>query len=157
MVWACAAKRRWCLGEEMYGVWSRGSQIKRNTKQDLERVVEKDCQARKLNKEDAIDRSRWRKLIQAVWRSGLVSVGECFFWYQPTWAVPDKGPLNGCVCVRSILIKTEAAYIWVPENMGHFHSWKTKPDARHGCQNTGHSRKYGIVGNPMSSTTTVFN
>ena len=20
------------------------------------------------------------------------------FWYQLTWVVPDKGPLNGCVC-----------------------------------------------------------
>ena len=29
-------------------------------------VVEKDCQARKLNKEDAVDRSRWRKLIKGV-------------------------------------------------------------------------------------------
>jgi len=29
-------------------------------------VVEKDCQARKLNKEDAIDRSRWRMLIKDV-------------------------------------------------------------------------------------------
>jgi len=29
-------------------------------------VVEKDCQARTLNKEDAIDRSRWRKLIKDV-------------------------------------------------------------------------------------------
>jgi len=29
-------------------------------------VVEKDCQARKLNKEDAMDRSRWRKLIKDV-------------------------------------------------------------------------------------------
>jgi len=28
--------------------------------------VEKDCQARKLNKEDAIDRSRWRMLIKDV-------------------------------------------------------------------------------------------
>jgi len=26
-------------------------------------VVEKDCQARKLNKEDAMDHSRWRKLV----------------------------------------------------------------------------------------------
>jgi len=26
--------------------------------------VEKDCQACKLNKEDAMDRSRWRKLIK---------------------------------------------------------------------------------------------
>ena len=27
-------------------------------------VVEYDCQARKLNKEDAMDRNRWRKLIK---------------------------------------------------------------------------------------------
>ena len=26
-------------------------------------------------------------------------MGECFFWYWPTWVVPDKGPLDGCVCV----------------------------------------------------------
>jgi len=29
-------------------------------------VVREDCQARKLNKEDAIDRSKWRKLIKDV-------------------------------------------------------------------------------------------
>jgi len=29
-------------------------------------VVEKDCQARKLNKEDAMGRSRWRKLMKVV-------------------------------------------------------------------------------------------
>jgi len=29
-------------------------------------VVEKDCQAHKLNKEDAMDHSRWRKLINDV-------------------------------------------------------------------------------------------
>jgi len=29
-------------------------------------VVEKDCQAHKLNKEDAMDRSKWRKLIKDV-------------------------------------------------------------------------------------------
>ena len=28
--------------------------------------MEKDCQARKLNKEDAMDRSKWRKLIKDV-------------------------------------------------------------------------------------------
>jgi len=21
------------------------------------------------------------------------------FWYRITWVVPEKGPLNGCVCV----------------------------------------------------------
>ena len=26
-------------------------------------------------------------------------MAECFFFYQPTWVVPDQGPLNGCVCV----------------------------------------------------------
>ena len=26
-------------------------------------------------------------------------MGECFFWYRPTWVVPDQRPLNGCVCV----------------------------------------------------------
>jgi len=29
-------------------------------------VVKEDCQARKLNKEDAMDLSRWRKLIKDV-------------------------------------------------------------------------------------------
>jgi len=29
-------------------------------------VVEKDCEACKLNKEDAMDYSRWRKLIKVV-------------------------------------------------------------------------------------------
>ena len=33
LVWACAAKRWWWLGEEMHGVWSWGFK----TKQDLER------------------------------------------------------------------------------------------------------------------------
>ena len=37
LVWACAAKRRWRLGEEMYGVWSSVSKTKRKTKEDLER------------------------------------------------------------------------------------------------------------------------
>jgi len=29
-------------------------------------VVREDCQARKLNKEDAMDRCRWRKMIKDV-------------------------------------------------------------------------------------------
>jgi len=31
-------------------------------------------------------------------------VGECFFWYQPTWVVPDKGPLNGCVFFLKVFV-----------------------------------------------------
>jgi len=30
-------------------------------------VVKEDCLARKLNKEDAMDCSKWRKLIKDVW------------------------------------------------------------------------------------------
>ena len=29
----------------------------------------------------------------------MIRMGECFFWYRPTRVVPDKRPLNGCMCV----------------------------------------------------------
>jgi len=45
---------------------NRVSQTKRKTKEDLVRGCGKDCQARKLNKQDAMDCSRWRKLIKDV-------------------------------------------------------------------------------------------
>jgi len=48
------------------------------------------CQARKLNREDAMDRSRHRKLIKDGWWSGQVWVGECVFWCRLTQLVPDK-------------------------------------------------------------------
>ena len=57
----------------------------------------------KLNKEDAVDRCKWRKVIKEVrlkevhW-PGWVWAGECFFWYRPTRVVPDKRLLNGCCC-----------------------------------------------------------
>jgi len=38
--------------------------IKRQTTEDFERGYAKDCQACRLNREDAMDRSRWRKLIK---------------------------------------------------------------------------------------------
>jgi len=43
-----------------------GSKPKGRPKRTWIEVVEKDCQACKLNKEDAINRSRWRKLIKDV-------------------------------------------------------------------------------------------
>ena len=60
-------------------------------------VVETDCQAHKLNKQDAMDRSKWRKLTKDVQWPGWMWVGECFFWYRLTRVVPDKRPLNSCV------------------------------------------------------------
>ena len=128
----------------MYGVLSRGIQTKRE-------VVEKDCQARKLNEEDAMDCSRWRMLIKDVWWSGWMWVGECFFWYRPTSVVPDKGPLNGCVLCfggcRSASITASDAHVSVatvtaarrvhapaaqlPRNLGgRLESWRWKLDVR---------------------------
>jgi len=76
-----------------------GPRPRRRPKRTWREVVWEDCQARKLNKEDAMDRCKWRKTIKDVRWSGWVWVGECFFWYRPTRVVPDKKPLNGCVCV----------------------------------------------------------
>jgi len=47
-----------CMEYEVYGPRPRG-----RPKKTWREVVKKDCQACKLNKEDATDHSRWRKLI----------------------------------------------------------------------------------------------
>ena len=53
--------------------------------------------------------SVWSEVQTCIWPSGfhchslsLASVTSRLvlpFWYRLTWVVPDKGPLNGCVCV----------------------------------------------------------
>jgi len=64
MVWACAVKKdndrvKKCIECEAEGVRPRG-----RPKKTRREIVEKDCQARKLNMEDAMDRNRWRKQIR---------------------------------------------------------------------------------------------
>jgi len=51
-----------------------------------ERLCKKNCQAHNLNREDAMDHGRWKKLIKIEWWSGW-RVGECFFWYRLTQVV----------------------------------------------------------------------
>jgi len=41
-----------------------GPRPRRRPKRTWREVVERNCQARKLNKEDAMDRSKWRKLVR---------------------------------------------------------------------------------------------
>ena len=41
-----------------------GSRLRGRPKRIRKEVVQKDCQARNLNKEDAMDRGRWKKLIK---------------------------------------------------------------------------------------------
>ena len=48
-----------CIEYEVEGSRPRG-----RPKRIWREVVQKDCQARKLNREDAMDRSRWKKLMK---------------------------------------------------------------------------------------------
>ena len=75
-----------------------GSRPRVRPKRTWKEVVREDCQAHKLNKEDAMDRCKWRKVIKEVHWPEWVWADECFFWYRPTRVVPDKRPLNGCCC-----------------------------------------------------------
>jgi len=68
-----------------------GSRPTGRPKRTWRKVVQKDCQARNLNREDAMDRGRWKKLIKIGLSSGWW-VGECFFWYWLTRVVSYKGP-----------------------------------------------------------------
>ena len=42
----------------------KGARPRGRPKKTWTDVVQKDCQARKLNREDAMDRSRWKKQIK---------------------------------------------------------------------------------------------
>jgi len=64
-----------------------GSRPRGRPKRTWREVVQKDCQARSLNRQDDMDCSRWKKLIKIGWW-----VGECFFWCRLTRVVPDKEP-----------------------------------------------------------------
>jgi len=48
-----------CMEYEVEGSRTRG-----RPKRTWKEVVQKDCQARNLKKEDAMDRGRWKKLIK---------------------------------------------------------------------------------------------
>ena len=96
-----------------------------------------------LNKEDAMDRSKWRKMIKDVRWSGWVWVDECFFWYRPTRVVPDKRPLNGCVCVCVFVLRLVGySYglicTYCTHGLGHFRS----------CSHTNCNNLYNLL--PLS-------
>ena len=64
MVWACCEKKyndwvKKCMTYEVEGARQRG-----RPKWTWREIVQKDCQACKLSREDAIDHSRWRKMIK---------------------------------------------------------------------------------------------
>ena len=44
-----------------------GSRPSGRPKRTWKEIVQKDCQVRNLNKEDGMDRGRWKKLIKIGW------------------------------------------------------------------------------------------
>jgi len=50
----------------MYGVRTGGARPRGRPKKTWRKIVEKDCKAHGLNREDALDRSRWRKQIGMI-------------------------------------------------------------------------------------------
>jgi len=63
-VWACTAKKdndwmKKCMEYEVEGARPRD-----RPKKTWREIVEKDCKTRKLNREYAMDRNRWRKQIR---------------------------------------------------------------------------------------------
>jgi len=53
---------------------AEGSRPRGRPKRTWKEVVQEDCQARKLNKEDAVDRCKWRKVY--VDQDGCVWVND---------------------------------------------------------------------------------
>ena len=66
--------------------------------------------------------SVWSEVQTCIWPSwchchslSLASMKSSLVlpcWYRPTQAVPDKGPLNGCVCVCVIFVLFWQVFFW---------------------------------------------
>jgi len=79
-----------------------GARPRSRPKKTWREIMEKDCNARKLNREDAVARNRWRKQIRNDSWPQQVWVGQYFFWYRLTRVVPDwvqRAVKWLCVCV----------------------------------------------------------
>ena len=82
--------------------WSM--KLRGRPKRTWKEVVREDCQAFKLNKEDAVDRCKWRKVIKEVRWPGWVWAGECFFWNRPAWLL--------CCCLFYTLLSQVPSVLW---------------------------------------------
>jgi len=83
------------------------SKIKRRPKRTRTEVVTEDSLACKLNKEDAMDSSKWRKLIKGVRWSRWVWVGEFLLvpaYLGSPWPKAVKRLCVVCVCEEMLYI-----------------------------------------------------
>jgi len=64
MVWACSAKKDNDWVKKCMEYEAEDSRPRCRPRRTWREVVQKDCQAHNLNREDAMDHSRWKKLIK---------------------------------------------------------------------------------------------
>ena len=90
----------------------KGSRPRRRPKRTWREVVGKDCEACKLNKEDAMDRNKWRKLIKDVRWSGWGGVSGWMFLLVPAYlgCPGSKAVKQLCVCVRACVCVTSVRW-----------------------------------------------
>jgi len=71
-------------------------------------------------------------VIHKLASSGQVWVGNCFFWHQPTQVDPDRGPLNGCMCVyvADVLLFVCAQAVFMPSKTTAFKTKRKIPRRR---------------------------
>ena len=81
--------------------------------------------------------SVWSKVQTCIWPSWCHCHSRCLasvksrlilpFWCRLTWVVPDKGPLNGCVCV-CVQLSTYTENMALPVTTRHYCSnWSISP------------------------------
>jgi len=67
--------------------------------------------------------SVWSEVQTCIWPSWCQ-------WYRLTWVVPDKGPLNACVCMTQRRWSRD----WSLECRGHQRNWTSVSHWRHAAQ-----------------------
>ena len=102
-----------CMEYEVEGPRPRG-----RPKRTWKAVVQEDCQARKLNKEEAIDRCKWRNMIKDVRWLRWVWVGECY-----------PGPK----AVKRLCVSVSSSFVPKDVLEGHLYCWMEWVCAVHGC------------------------
>jgi len=96
-----------------YGV--EGARPSGRPKRTWIEAVQKDYQVCKLNREDAVDHSRWRKLLKDGWWSGKIWIDECFFSGTDVCEILTSGNLQTCLkyCHQKSVNFANAVLWWI--------------------------------------------